>query len=239
MHRTSPHTRRTLGPAPQPDVQLQSALFTPAGPGTTFSLFAPVHYEAGYDYPLVVWLHGEDDDERQLLRVMPDVSMRNYVAVAPRAGGRGWAFTAAGLSEAEQHVFDCIEAAAAKYHVARHRVFLAGFGGGGTMAFHLGLRQPERFAGVVSLCGPFPSGSARWADLAAIRRLPMLMAVGRHSRRYPAEDLCEHLRLFHAAGMSVTLRQYPFGHELAARMLRDVDRWIMERITSGPDPADS
>src|SRR5690349_8769366 len=48
------------------------------------ALFAPLHYEAGYAYPLVVWLHGPRDNEHQLKRIMPNVSMRNFVAVAPR-----------------------------------------------------------------------------------------------------------------------------------------------------------
>jgi phospholipase/carboxylesterase len=47
-------------------------------------LVAPVHYEAGYSYPLFVWLHDSCCDERQLLRIMPQISLRNYVAVAPR-----------------------------------------------------------------------------------------------------------------------------------------------------------
>jgi hypothetical protein len=30
--------------------------------------------------------------------------------------------------------------------------------------------------------------------------------------------------------MSVTLRQYPCGHELSLEMLADANRWIMEQI---------
>ncbi|MDR1480659.1 MAG: hypothetical protein LBJ00_17160 [Planctomycetaceae bacterium] len=47
-------------------------------------LVAPVHYEAGYSYPLFVWLHDSNCDERQLLQIMPQISLQNYVAVAPR-----------------------------------------------------------------------------------------------------------------------------------------------------------
>ena len=43
--------------------------------------------------------------------------------------------------------------------------------------------------------------------------------------------------LFHAAGMSVTLRQYPCAQELSPQILRDVDRWIIEQITAPTDPA--
>ncbi len=48
------------------------------------TLFAPIHYESNYAYPLIVWLHGPHDDERQLKRIMPFVSLRNYVGVSPR-----------------------------------------------------------------------------------------------------------------------------------------------------------
>lgn len=47
-----------------------------------YSLFGPLHYEANYAYPLIVWLHGPGDDEHQLRRIMPAISLRNYVAVA-------------------------------------------------------------------------------------------------------------------------------------------------------------
>ena len=53
-------------------------------PDAARALFAPMHYESNYAYPLIVWLHGANDDERQLKRIMPFVSLRNYVAVSPR-----------------------------------------------------------------------------------------------------------------------------------------------------------
>src|SRR5262245_28959832 len=47
-------------------------------------IVTPLHYERNYAYPLVVWLHGAGDDERQVTNVMPLVSSRNYAAVGPR-----------------------------------------------------------------------------------------------------------------------------------------------------------
>ena len=46
--------------------------------------FAPLHYEPNYSYPLIVWLHGPHNNELELKQIMPLVSMRNYVAAAPR-----------------------------------------------------------------------------------------------------------------------------------------------------------
>ncbi len=206
-------------------------------PSQHCSLFAPLHYERNYAYPLLVWLHGPADDERQLQRVMPLISMRNYAAVGPRGTQRlvnqGFTWDAAdqSLISAEQRVFECIEAATAKFHIAPRRIFLAGFAAGGTTAFQIGLRNPERFAGILSLGGPFPLDRTPLTHLDAARHLPLFIAHGRDSVQYPVERTCDELRLFHVAGLSVTLRQYPCGDELNTQMLHDMDTWMMELVT--------
>ncbi len=222
--------------------QVDSAVGATGGGDFAHALFAPIHYESGYAYPLVIWLHGNTADERQLQRVMPLVSMRNYVAVAPRGISLdnqryGWAQTDDHIQVAEQRTFDCLELASRKFHVAAHRVFLVGFDQGGTMAMRIALNHPQRIAGVVSLCGAFPTGRNPFGNLVAARRLPIFLATGRGSEQYPAAQVCEDLRLLHTAGLSTTLRQYPCGHELMPQMLADVDRWIIEQITPPREPA--
>jgi predicted esterase len=64
--------------------------------------------------------------------------------------------------------------------------------------------------------------------------VPVFLAHGRHSESYPVETACAELRLFHAAGMNVTLRQYPGGDDLHPQMLRDVNAWLMEQVTGMP-----
>ena len=66
------------------------------------------------------------------------------------------------------------------------------------------------------------------------RQLPLFIAQGRESEQYPVERTCDELRLFHAAGMHVTLRQYPWGDELNPQMLHDMNVWIMEQVTGEP-----
>ncbi len=223
--------------------EVEAAIFSCSAQESPHALFAPLRYESGYAYPLIVWLHGPGNDERQLMKIMPLVSMRNYVAVAPRgepfapveaAGRTGytWPQTDEGITQAAASVSEAIESAARKYHIAPQRVFLAGFDAGGTMAFRIAMSRPEHFAGVVSLGGSFPHGSAPLGRLTSARQLPVLLATGHQSDAYPAEKVCDDLRLFHTAGLSVTLRQYPGGQELSPQMLRDVDRWIIEQITS-------
>lgn len=216
----------------------QSSLKISECHGLYYSLFSPLHYEPNYAYPLLVWLHGPGENERQLQRIMPLISLRNYVAVAPRGAnclpdspGFEWLQDDDSIATAEQAVFECVEIAARNYHVASHRVFLAGYGDGGTMALRIGLRHPQRFAGLLSISGPFPQGKAPLAKLALARELSLFIAHGRHSEVYPIDCACDELRLFHAAGLSVTLRQYPCGDELHARMLHDMNLWLMEEVT--------
>ncbi len=239
-------TEQSLEPSAGSALSVESACFSASVGDATCATFAPLHYEPGYAYPLIVWLHGQGHDERQLIRVMPLVSMRNYVAVAPRGvrvavegepdrEGFGWCQSEDAIRQAEQQVFDGIALVMRNYHVARERIFLAGFDSGGTMAFRVAMKHPRRFAGLLSLCGAFPSGHTPLGHLAEARKLPILLAVGRDSREFPSAEVCENLRLFHTAGLSASLRQYPFGHELAPQMLADMNRWIMQRIKPSDD----
>lgn len=224
----------------QTDEHLDQPCLTPPS-DLAYGLFAPLHYEPKYAYPLLVWLHGPNGDENELFRVIPEISMRNYVGVGPRGNrrmddSRGYRWDDAGesVSVSEQIVFDAIDAASQRYNVAANRVFLAGFGAGGTMAFRIGLRNPDCFAGAMSLGGPFPLGGSPLGQLGNARRLPLFIAQGRDSENYPIELACRELRLFHTAGLGVTVRQYPVGDEVDTQMLRDMDTWIMEHVTGTP-----
>lgn len=225
------------------EFDVNSELFSTSPSDTSYALFAPLHYEAGYAYPLIVWLHGPAEDERRLTQIMPEISMRNYVAVAPRApravpvhrcdrDSRRWEQTPDQIQQAESRVFGSIEAARRKLHISPQRIFLAGFDTGGTMAFRVAMNHPERFAGVLSVFGPFPTGLNPFGHLVAARRLSVFLAAARRSERYNSDEVCADLRLLHSAGIPMTLRQYPCDHELSPLILRDMDRWIIEQITA-------
>jgi phospholipase/carboxylesterase len=57
-----------------------------AGSGSSLieARFVPQRYEPNYAYPLLVLFHGRGGDEHQLLRAMPALSWRNYVALSLR-----------------------------------------------------------------------------------------------------------------------------------------------------------
>jgi phospholipase/carboxylesterase len=207
------------------------------------ALFAPLHYERKYAYPLVVWLHSDGGNERELRQVMPHVSLRNYVAAAPRgcrrgsaaSGGYTWVQSPAAADEADQRVAQCIEAAKARYNVHDGRIFIAGCGVGGTMALRLALQNPRQFAGAVSLGGPMPEGNCPLRSVNAARELPLMVASNVSSPAYPQTQVARDLRLLHSAGFALAIKQYVGEHDLSTCMLADMDRWIMERVCTGAD----
>jgi phospholipase/carboxylesterase len=250
------HPRRSLSlpqrAASPAAFEIESGLFSTSQRDTIHATFAPMHYTPGYAYPLLVWLHGPGCDERQLMRIMPMVSIRNHVGIAPRgtvisplcqSGDEppvyGWSHDERGLHEAEQRVFDAIESAFRGFNIHPRRVFLAGFDTGGTLAFRLAMNHPYKFAGVISLGGPLPCGGAPLARLPEARQLSIFLGVGRRGQVYDESHVCENLRLLHTAGMSITLRAYPCGHEISPQMLSDVDAWIIEQITSAKANVDA
>ncbi len=205
-------------------------------------LFGPERYEPRYDYPLIVWLHSCRSAEGELENVMPALSLQNYVACAPRGTtacdpeGRQfrWGTSAASAAIAEELVFESVELACSQFSIARDKVFLAGFGSGGTMAWRIALRYPQRFAGVASICGHFPVKQQPLANFEQARDLPSLLMYGEDSANCGVSQLCDALPVMHSASLKVDIRQYPCGDELCSNMLFDLNSWLMERVTSQP-----
>ncbi|MBN2579324.1 MAG: hypothetical protein JXB10_10065 [Pirellulales bacterium] len=247
-----------------PTFSLDAALQPVGKSDSAYSLFVPLHYERRYAYPLLVWLHGPGSDQRQLPEVMRQISIQNYLAAAPRGNrvpaategssegdspifsakksgqspnGFDWLQTDEAIQEAEQRVFEIIDLTAQKYHFSRRRIFLSGYASGGTMALRLALRHPRCFAGAASFGGALPGGQTPLGNLADARKLNLLILCGRKSSVYPPQAVCENLRLLHAAGIPVSLREYPYAEELAPVMLADLNRWIIEQITAVAEPS--
>ncbi|MCC6493271.1 MAG: hypothetical protein IT424_09640 [Pirellulales bacterium] len=209
-----------------------------------YSLFVPIHYERRYAYPLLVWLHDEGGSERELRQLMPHVSLRNYVAAAVRGTasavsgcGYSWGDAQHAASEAIDRVRESMDEARRRFNIHSGRVCIAGQGSGGTMALRAALQRPEWFAGAISLGGPMPRGGCPLNRVNDARRVPLLVAACRQSAAYPDVHVARDLRLLHAGGFSLALRQYPGDDGLTTVMLADMDRWIMGRVCPAPAEA--
>lgn len=199
--------------------------------------FLPFHYEQGYAYPLIVWLHGPRSNEEEVQQVVPLVSARNYVAIAPRGtrqtdskrGAFTWGDSSADLMDAAERVEYCVEFAKEHFHVHPKRVFLAGYSTGGTLALRLAMESPDLVAGAISLGGAVPRGNRPLRRINDARKLPLMLSVS-PGENYALDEVMDDLRLLHFAGFSLALRLYPEGDELTTTMLTDVNRWIMDNF---------
>ena len=197
------------------------------------SVFVPMHYEKNYRYPLVVWLHSDTETSDEIHQVMPKVSMRNCVAVAPNCStGNRWQQDSDSIEAAHTSVINSIDMAMTRFNINPGRIFLGGFGGGGTMALRVAMERPELFAGVMSINGPMAESQAPLACWEECRNLPVFLTQARKSESFDQATLCRQLKLLHVAGFSLTLRQYPGVESLSDKLLQDLNRWIMEVVTA-------
>jgi phospholipase/carboxylesterase len=208
------------------------------------SVFVPENYEPNYAYPLIVWLHETGASERDIARVLPRISLRNYLGLSLRgtagcrrripavpgaSAGYGWSRSLR-AGELLQDELQCrVRGLRREFHVNAERVFLAGAGDGGTAAWELFLARPEWFAGLAVLGGSLTRRRIlprRYHDLHG-KHLLLSVDAQNPADRAQAEQAG---RLMHSAGLAVSFRSHRPGRPLSQPMLRQVDRWIMKAI---------
>lgn len=208
------------------------------------AVFVPENYERNYAYPLVIWLHEAGRSERDIVDVLPHISMRNYLGLALRgtapAKGRAAGENKApsgyrwSRSERSRLLFqDVLHASVHRlrqdFHIHSERIFLAGAGDGGTLAWELFLARPEWFAGVAVFEGRFPWRRRPLRHYRELRGKHVFLAADAHN---PASlENAEHLgRLLYSAGLDVAVRCHLPGPRRPRSLFRNLDHWIMEAI---------
>jgi phospholipase/carboxylesterase len=202
--------------------------------------FLPTSYEPNYAYPLLVFFHGQGGSEEQILELAPRVSRRNFICISLRGPHRaaargtsrvGYAWDADNPTDAltEDYVFRAIEQTRRTYHVHSERIYLAGFCEGAAPAYRVALAHPDRFGGLVALNGAMPRPNGPLFRFDAIRRFPVFIGHGIANVCVPFSTARRDFFALYTAGANAEMRSYLTTHRLHADMLRDVNRWIIER----------
>ena len=203
--------------------------------------FTPIAYEPRYAYPLIVFLHGHGGNEEQILRLAPRVSRRNYVAIGLRGpvclgpnrkGALGFSWgDATHLPLVEEYVLNAIRETRLHYHIHSERIYLAGFAEGATLAYRMGLEFSDKVGGVIALNGHMPRVDRPLLRLPEARSLKVFIGHGIANSVVPLSMPRADRRLLYTAGMDVEMHTYPTTHRLHKDMLRDVNRWIIQRLS--------
>jgi phospholipase/carboxylesterase len=111
------------------------------------------------------------------------------------------------------------------------RIVLMGFSQGCAMSLMTGLRHGERLAGIVGLSGYLPLAAQTAAERSeANRDTPVFMAHGLRDPVVPVARAVASRDALQALGQPVEWHDYPIEHTVSIEELRDLERWLLERL---------
>ena len=214
-------------------------------------LLYTAHVPAGDGpHPTVLLLHGWGASAHDLIGLAPVLHGGRALVLCPQgplsfqAGpgmlGYGWFPLAPGrppdpaaIDEARRQVESFLDAAMARYPVDPKRLILAGFSQGGFLAYQIALGSPARFAGLMALSSWLPQDLAdSIAPQPAHRALPALVIHGSDDPMIPVARAHASRDALLRLGVPTVYREYAMGHEIRPEALRDILRWLEERVLS-------
>ena len=134
----------------------------------------------------------------------------------------------AGLRESAAEIQALLDREASR-GIAPARTVLMGFSQGCAMALMVGLRAPQRLAGLVAWSGYLPLAASTAAERSpANADVPILMGHGRFDTMVaPARGLATRDALL-ALGYPVQWHDYPMEHSVCPDEITDLNRWLLK-----------
>jgi phospholipase/carboxylesterase len=116
--------------------------------------------------------------------------------------------------------------------IAANHIVIAGFSQGCAMALHVGLRHPEKLAGIMALSGYLPLAETLAAERSpANAETPIFMAHGTQDPVViPARGAAAHSQLT-ALGYTVQWHTYPMPHSVHPREVADISAFLRQVLS--------
>ncbi len=204
----------------------------------------------------VIWMHGLGADGNDFVPIVPELMLPEELKVRfvfPHApvqpvtinGGmemRAWfdiksldrelSVDVADLELARSGIEKLIDTEVAR-GIAVERIILAGFSQGGAMSLYVGLRYPEKLAGIMALSTWLPARESLATEASeANKATDIFMAHGSFDPMVPfafGEASSEYLK---QSGYSVGWHSYPMQHQVCLEQIADIGRWLKERLVN-------
>jgi phospholipase/carboxylesterase len=132
------------------------AAFKEEAPAPDPVVVLPAKYDPGEPAALVVALHGYGGTAPEMADVWREAAAEfDAIVIAPRAirKVKGAGYSWGRVDEAEFLVLRAVAHVESRHQIDPKRIVLSGFSQGAVMSFAIGLRNPERFRGVIPVCG--------------------------------------------------------------------------------------
>ena len=208
----------------------------------------------------VIWLHGLGADGRDfadlpgMLNLPAQMSIRFLFPHAPMRpitlnGGmtmRGW-YDVTGLEASRKEDLEGLQASSdlvtALIHqeVARgipaDQILLGGFSQGGALSLYLGLRYPNRLAGIVALSAYLPAASRISVECSeANQNTRVFMGHGLHDPMVSLQSGDASRKVLEKLGYPITWRTYPMEHSICEPEMRDLAEFFVGCLLGSAGP---
>jgi len=217
----------------------------------TARLLAPATEPGDVPLPLLVVLHGAGGSGDLAGAFKASGVRQPFVVCAPTApywdpavtDGPVWfpgdraADHSLAVRLAEDAVLRAIDEACAAARIDRTRVFVLGFSQGGTLAYSLALRHPERFSKAVVVAGLLDMDELDAAQIEAARgKVRFLLAHSPEDRSVPIQRCEEAARMLRHHGTAVEVFHYTGGHDLTRDVLLRATAFLEPGDAAAPAP---
>ena len=216
----------------------------------------------GRDLPLFICMHGRGDRAASYVDLAPIISEDGIRFVFPDAPlpvpGAYYEWfridnpnRVVAAKDARAMVTKLITELREKYQTPANRVILGGFSQGGMMAFEVGLRYPEKLAGVAVMSGmllanvPLDTQPVRFThyyeqdqDLKAAleetarRQTPIFIAHGTYDAVLPVAGGRSAHKLLKDAGVNVEYYEFPGQHEISLEELVELKQFLTKIMSN-------
>ena len=204
----------------------------------------------------VIWLHGLGADGNDFVPIVPELDLAGCpgirfvfpsapsMAVTVNGGyvmpawydilGRDLVARedANGIQASASAIAKLIEREASR-GIAYENIVLAGFSQGCAMALQVGLRFPQKLAGIMALSGYLPLATSLPIEKhTANQNIPIFMAHGEYDPVVTLERAQASCALLEKLGYSVDWNEYPMEHSVNHAELVDISRFLKQVLGS-------
>ncbi|MGH8595881.1 MAG: alpha/beta hydrolase [Gammaproteobacteria bacterium] len=114
--------------------------------------------------------------------------------------------------------------------IPTEKIVLAGFSQGGAVGFHLALSYPQELAGLLALSTYFATRETL-VPHPANAKLPVVIHHGQYDQLVPEKMGRLNADILREWGHPVEYKTYPMEHAVCPPQIRDIGKWLTERLT--------
>jgi dipeptidyl aminopeptidase/acylaminoacyl peptidase len=201
-----------------------------------YTVHLPADFDPARTYPLLVFLHGSERDDRALAEHLGYVTTDDFITLAPKGRGTSNAYT---VDHAQEDIQEAVADVCRHYPIDRSKVVLTGFSMGGYGVYRTHYETPGTYKALAVFCGipdlanerVVPEGQPDFLQdkyLVPFKDVPMFVFHGTADRNAPLEKTVQAVGKLEAAGARVEfVAQEGAGHDAPnPEHIAQYHRWL-------------